>query len=493
MNNVLVLPLLIPLCTAALLLFFKNKIRFQRWFSLLSILATAASAGILMYQVRADGIQTLYMGGWLPPYGIVFAADMLAALLVLTTTIVAAFCLLYSFGTIGEQRERYYYYPFFQFLLVGVNGSFLTGDLFNLFVCFEVMLISSYALIVLGGTKKQLRETLKYIMINILSSTLFVAAVAYLYGVTGTLNMADLSLRVEAMGQTGILNVIAVLFLIVFSLKAGLFLFFWLPGSYGAPPAAVSALFGALLTKVGVYALLRTFTLIFHNDPGVTHSWIGWMAGATMLLGAFGAVAYSDVRRIINYNVILSVGLLAFGLAAATEASLNGVVFYLLHDMVAKALLFMLGGLIIYITGTDKLKEMGGLIRSNPAIGWLLFVTALSIAGIPPLSGFPGKLLIVQGGLTDRHYGLTGIALLTSLLSLYSLVRMFMRAFWGEEKDLPNKRQAPVRGLYAVSIGGLFIMMIAIGLGSEWVYRFVSDAGHTLLNPELYIKAVMKE
>ncbi|MFC3769360.1 Na+/H+ antiporter subunit D [Paenibacillus sp. GCM10012303] len=493
MNNLLIWPLLIPLCTAAVLIFFKNNIFVQRWLSAVSLSATTGSAAILLVQVRKEGIQTLYMGGWSPPYGIVFVADMTAALLVLAATVAAAFCLLYSFGTVGEQRERYYYYPLFQFLLVGVNGSFLTGDIFNLFVCFEVMLIASYALIVLGGTKRQLRETLKYMMINILSSTLFVAAVAYLYGTVGTLNMADLSLRVAEIGQSGIITVIAVLFLIVFSLKAGLFLFFWLPGSYSVPPAAVSALFGALLTKVGLYALLRMFTLIFHHDPGITHQWLGWMSAATMLLGAIGAIAYTDVYRILNYNVILSVGFIGFGLSVSNGEALNGVVIYLLHDMIAKALLFMLGGLLIAAAGTSRLEQMGGLIRRRPAIGWMFFITALSVAGIPPLSGFTGKLLIVQGGLKDHAFWLTGISLLTSLVVLYSLVRMFMAAFWGEEK---RPAAAPAAGsprTAYVSTALLLVVMIAMGIGSEWVYRFATDASDTLLHPNTYIHSVLKE
>ncbi|CAM4216463.1 Na+/H+ antiporter subunit D [Paenibacillus alkaliterrae] len=492
MNNLLVFPLLIPLCTAAILIFFKNNIPVQRWLSALSLLATAAAAWTILHQVRAEGIQTLYMGGWLPPYGIVFVADMLAALLVLATTAVGAFCLFFSFGTVGEQRERYYYYPFFQFLLVGVNGSFLTGDLFNLFVCFEVMLISSYALIVLGGTKRQLRETLKYILINILSSTLFVAAVAYLYGVTGSLNMADLSLRVAQAGQDGVLNVIAILFMIVFSLKAGLFLFFWLPDSYSVPPAAVSALFGALLTKVGLYALIRTFTLIFCHDPLVTHNWIAWMAAATMILGAFGAIAYSDVQRIMNYNVVITVGFIAFGLAVASKETLDGVVFYLLHDMVAKALLFLLGGMIVHLSGTSKLKEMGGMIKRYPAVGWMFFIASLAIAGIPPLSGFAGKLLLIQGGLQEQYYWLTGVSLASSFIVLYSLIRLFMNAFWGEEKQLASSPAAVPKSM-VWSVAGLFIIVIMMGFGSEWVYRLASEAGNTLMNPALYIDAVLKE
>lgn len=490
MNNLLIMPLLIPLVTAAVLIFFKNRIGVQRWLSAVSLLATTAAAVMIVAQVRTDGTQVLYMGGWAPPYGITFVADLFAALLVLATVIVGVFCLFFSFATIGAERERSYYYPFFQFLLVGVNGSFLTGDLFNLFVCFEVMLISSYALIVLGSTKRQLRETIKYMLINILSSTLFVAAVAYLYGVVGTLNMADLSVRVAEVGQTGVLNVIAVLFMIVFSLKAGLFLFFWLPGSYRVPPAAVSALFGALLTKVGLYALIRTFTLIFYHEPSITHLWIGWMAAATMILGAFGAIAYSDVYRIMNYNVIISVGFIAFGLAVAAKDSLDGAVFYLLHDMVAKALMFILGGIVIHLAGTHRLKEMGGLIKHYPAVGWMFLVTALAIAGIPPLSGFTGKLLLIRGGLESEAYLLSGISLAVSLIALYSLIRLFMHAFWGKEREDRPYTSAPAAGMVLPAVG-LLIIVIAIGLGSEWVYRVAAEAGTVLFHPENYIDAIL--
>lgn len=493
MNNLIVLPLLIPLVTAVMLIFIPKKIKAQRWISLISVLLNILSALLIIGQVKGQGIQTLYMGGWLPPYGIVFVADMFAALLVLTTLVASAGCLLFAFRTIGEQREKHYFYPFFQFLLAGVLGSFLTGDLFNLFVCFEVMLIASYALIVLGGTKRQLRETLKYILINILSSTLFVAAMAYLYGVVGTLNMAHLSLRVAEAQQGGMLNIIAVLFLIVFALKAGLFLFFWLPGSYSVPPAAVSAVFGALLTKVGLYAMIRTFTLIFYHDPGFTHTIIAWMAAATMILGGLGAVAFKDLHKILNYNVIISVGFIAFGLAVATKDSLDGAVLYLIHDMIAKALMFILGGMIIAAAGTSKLNEMGGLIRKYPAVGWMFFVLVLALVGIPPLSGFPGKVLMVRGGLGDGAFWLTAVAVASSLLVLFSMIRLFMGAFWREDPMLPARDKKNWHSTAYISAAGLLLCVIGLGLGSEWVYSFAGQAGAVLADPSIYIEAVLKE
>lgn len=490
MNNLLVFPLIIPLLTAVALIFGHNRIMLQRWISLVGSLAHLVVSCLIVRQVHLDGIQTLYMGGWLPPYGIIFVADMFAALLVLSTSVVSLACLLYAFRTIGQDRERYYFYPFFQFLIVGVCGSFLTGDLFNLFVCFEVMLIASYALIVLGGTKRQLRETLKYILINIVSSTLFVAAVAYLYSVTGTLNMAHLSVRIAELEQAGILTVIAVMLLTVFALKAGLLLFFWLPGSYSAPPTAVRAVFAALLTKVGLYAIVRTVTLLFPYQPDLIRDGIGLMAMATMVLGGIGAVAYTNIHKIINYNVILGIGFIGFGIAVGNKASMDGVIFYLLHDMLAKALLFLLGGMLIKAAGTDDLREMGGLIKRYPLLGWLFFIVTLALVGVPPLSGFPGKMLMLRGGLESGNYLLTAVAVLSSLLVLYSLIRVFIGAFFGKEKRSETGEES-FKGLLAIT-SGLLVLLVGIGLGAEAVNTFVSQAGHILVTPDLYVEAVLK-
>src|SRR5690606_22141237 len=245
-------------------------------------------------------------------------------ILVMVTSIVALCCLLYAFNSIGKERELFYFYPLFLFLITGVNGSFLTGDIFNLFVCFEVMLVSSYVLISLGGTKIQLRESIKYILVNMISSFLFLVAVAYLYAITGTLNMAHLSARISEVGQDGVMTTVAILLLIVFGLKAGLFLFFWLPGSYGAPPTAIAAIFAALLTKVGIYVIMRVFTLVFYHEPEITHLLIGILAAVTMILGAIGAVAYWDIKRIITYNVVVGVGFILAGVASLTTEGITG-------------------------------------------------------------------------------------------------------------------------------------------------------------------------
>lgn len=283
MSNLILFPILIPLLTGIMLIFFYKKTILQR---IISLLSTSVSIIIVLFmidKIKNEGIQTVNLSNWDAPFGITIVSDMVSALLVLTTNIIAFCCILYSFKGIDRERENYFYYAMIQFLLVGVIGAFSTGDIFNLFVFFEVMLMASYVLLVLGNTKIQLRETVKYIIVNVVASALFVIAVAYIYSVVGTLNMASISERISEVDGSGILTVIAVLFLIVFGLKGALFpLFFWLPGSYYAAPIPILALFGALLTKVGVYSIARTYSLFFYED-----SYVFTLLGSLSLLPLF--------------------------------------------------------------------------------------------------------------------------------------------------------------------------------------------------------------
>ncbi|WP_066056052.1 Na+/H+ antiporter subunit D [Robertmurraya korlensis] len=493
MNNLLLLPILIPLFTAVILIFLNRFTIASRWVSALSFLSTVFVSFLLFQKVQADGIQTLNLGSWEAPFGITLVSDMLSSLLVLTTSVIAFACCLYSFRAIGEEREKFYYYPILQFLIVGINGAFTTGDIFNLFVFFEVMLMSSYVLLVLGGTKAQLRESVKYILVNIISSSLFVITVAYLYSVVGTLNMAHISSRIAEVGQPGILTVIAVLFLIVFGLKGAIFpLYFWLPGSYYAPPAPVLALFGALLTKVGVYSIMRTYTLFFPHDPGYTHELLGALAVITIVVGIIGALAYWDVKKIIIYNIIVAVGVILFGVSVNTTESLTGAIFYLIHDMLIKAALFLLVGIVIAITGTTNLKKISGLIKNYPLLGWMFLLSALALAGIPPLSGFVGKLLIIKSGFGAEAYWGAGIVLMSSLLVLFSVMKIFINGFWGIHRTYEEEEKAPVSWLL-ISPAILVIISVLYGVGAELVYPYILEAAETLTNPSTYINAVMKE
>ncbi|MCY8231601.1 Na+/H+ antiporter subunit D [Priestia endophytica] len=493
MSNYVIWPLLIPLITGIILMFFSRNVTVARTISIVSSLVTTGFSVLLVHLVKTHGILTHELGGWKPPFGIVLVADMFSALLVLTTSIVSLCCILFAFRSIGIERERFYFYSFVQFMIVGVTGAFLTGDIFNLFVFFEVMLMSSYVLISLGGTKLQLRESLKYILVNIVSSALFVIAVGFLYSVTGTLNMADLSVKVAEVGQPGIITAIALLLFVVFAIKGALFpLYFWLPGSYKAPPPVVTALFGALLTKVGVYAIFRVFTLIFYHDQAFTHTIIGYVSLLTIVAGCIGAIAYWDIEKIIIYNIIIAVGVIVYGVTLTTETGIAGALYYLIHDMIIKAALFLLAGAMITITGTASAKKMGGLIKRHPFLGWMFFVAVISLAGIPPLSGFIGKFLLVEGAAQSHSYLFMGILLISSLVVLYSVIKIFIHAFWREPKLTEKEEKGTTKGML-LPIVILLALSVGLGVGAEFVSPYIFEAAKTLMDPSIYIDAVLKE
>lgn len=492
MNNIVVLPMAIPLLFGVLLIFLQKYTHLQRWGTFIILVINSIVSFYILHLIQTEGILRIDFGEWLPPFGILFVADSFSMLLVLVTNIVSAICVVYAFATMEKAQEKLYFYAFVCFLIAGVNGSFLTGDIFNLFVMFEVMLLASYALITLGGKRFQLKESLVYIAINVVSSSLFLIAIAFLYGVVGTLNMAHISERIAEVGQTPLLTVISLLFLIVFSIKSGLMLYQWLPGSYSVPPPAIAALFGALLTKVGIYALFRVFTLMFYHEITVTHKVIGFMAIITLIGGSIGAIAYINIRKIISYNIIISVGFILIGLVVANTTGFEGAIYYLIHDMFAKALLILLGGTMIYLTKTELYDEMSGLIRNHPFLGWMFFITVLALVGIPPLSGFIGKLFIAQSAIEAGEYFLLVVGFLSSLIVLYSLMRIFMNCFWGET-ILSEEEEKPLRKIVLFPCLALTLIVIALGVFPETIAIYVQDAAHTLANPDVYIKAILNK
>lgn len=489
MNNLIVLPMALPILIGIILIFLKPYIKVQRVITIIGLLVTIGISGYVVQLIQTEGIITLDFGNWLPPFGILFVADSFAAILVLVASIVTLICVIYAFSSIGERMEKMYFYSFVNFLLAGVNGSFLTGDIFNLYVNFEIMLLASYALIALGGRKEQLRESIKYVVINIVSSWIFLVGIAYLYAQLGTLNMAHISELISESGQTPMLTVTSLVFLVVFALKSGLLLYVWLPGSYSAPPTAVAALFGGLLTKVGIYVMIRVFTLIFYHEPQITHTLIGILAAATLILGSIGAIAYKDIRQIVAYNVIIAVGFILVGLAVMTQEALEGSIFYLMHDMIAKSLLFLLAGTMITVTGERRFDNMSGLIRNYPTFGWMFFIVMLSLAGVPPLSGFIGKLLVGEGTIEVGSYILLALAFISSIFVLYSLLRIFLHSFWGET-IISFEEEVPMRKGWMTSFVLLTALMFILGLGVEFFVPYVADAANTLMNPEIYIEAV---
>lgn len=492
MNNIIVLPLIIPIITAVILVFLRENNILQRIITLITMVFVTGISITLLLAVQTEGIMRLDFSGWLPPFGILFVADSFSMLLVITANIVTVICLIYAFSTIGYRHEHMYFYPFVLLLIAGVNGSLLTGDIFNLFVCFEVMLFASYVLIALGGEKIQLRESFKYVLINVLTSWIFLVALAFLYGTVKTLNMAHIAQRVMEVGQDPLITTVAILFLIVFSIKAGLLLFFWLPGSYIVPPTAVQALFAALLTKVGVYALIRTFTLMFPLNQEVTHTLIGIMAGITIIAGCMGALSGKDVYTISTYNVIIGIGFILIGLAVGTETAISGAIYYLIHDMLAKGLLFLLVGTMVYLTGETVVKRMSGLIQYYPLFGWIFFVVLLALTGVPPLSGFVGKILIGTGAIEAGSLVLLAIGFASSIIVLYSLLRIFLASFFGET-TVSEEDKKPIPKGVMVSFILLTISIVYIGVGAESLSIYVQDATRTLMNPSIYIEAILGE
>lgn len=491
MSNLAVLPIIIPLFAGIIVAFFHNKLTIARFLSKLFILMNLFVVAYVTYIVFDVGNIVLETGSWEAPYGIVFVADPLSTVLVLTTNILSVACLFIAPKFVSDKKERYYFYTFVFLLISGVSGAFLTGDLFNLFVFFEVLLMASYGLIVLGGNKIQLRESLKYVLINLFSSIIFVTTVAFLYAVVGTVNMAHIAERVHEVEQQGILTTISIVLFFVFATKAALFpLYYWMPKSYIVPNPVVSALFGALLTKVGIYSIIRIYTLIFDVDVDLTQSFFLIVAGLSMIFGVIGALSTNNIKLLIAYNVIPSIGFILLGLAVFNENGLAGSVYYLVHDMIIKAALFLIVGVIAYIAGTSDLRKMGGFIHNYPVLGWVLFIAAFVLAGIPPFSGFIGKFLLLKGAFEGDHIVMIIIGLLTSLLILYSVMKIFIHGFWGERNE--DLKMKPTTG-FMLPIVFLLIFSVFLGVGAEFVYPYVESTATYLLDPEIYINSVLKE
>ncbi|OEH93667.1 Na+/H+ antiporter subunit D [Bacillus solimangrovi] len=493
MSNLAILPILLPFLTGILTAFFHKKLPLVRSITIIMSIVTLLTSLYIANIVFTDAPILLEAGDWMAPFGIVLVADGLAMTLVIVTDLIAVACAIYAMRSLDEERERFYFYTFFQLLIAGVSGAFLTGDLFNLFVFFEVLLMASYGLIILGGTKEQLRESLKYVLINVFSSMLFVTTVAFLYSVTGTLNMAHLAERVQLAEQQGILTTISILLFLVFATKGALFpLYFWLPKSYAVPNPVISALFGALLTKVGVYSILRVFTLIFIYKTDITHELFIILAGITMLMGVVGALSTYNVKLIVAYNIIPAVGFMIMGIGIYNETALSGTVYYLIHDMIVKGALFLLAGAMIKITGTADLRKMGGLIRNHQLLAWLFLIATVTLAGIPPFSGFIGKFLLIKGGFENGNYIIVGMALLSSLLILLSVLRIFINGFWGEAKLEPHEEKGSEKGMI-LPITLLLTFSVLLGIGAEWFIPYVEQITETLTDPSIYVNTVLKE
>jgi multicomponent Na+:H+ antiporter subunit D len=491
MNALLTLPILIPLATGALCLVIGRRPLWHRRISAIGAAAHFLSALALLAAAHRHGIVVSPVGGWPPPFGITLVADIFGAIMVVLTGLMGLSVFVYSLGAMDEERERYGYYPLLNVLLMGVSGSFLTGDIFNLYVWFEVMLISSFALLALGGERPQLEGAIKYVALNLIASALFLSGIGILYGLTGALNMAALAERLRGMPENGAVIAVAMLFLVAFGVKAAVFpLFFWLPASYHTCPVAVSAIFAGLLTKVGVYALIRVFTLLFIQDPGYTHSLLLVIAVLTMVSGVFGAVSQNEFRRILSFHIISQIGYMILGLAIYTPLALAGSIFYIAHHIVVKTNLFLVSGVARRLGGSYELKKLGGLYAAYPGVAVLFLIPALSLAGLPPLSGFVAKLALVRAGLEAEAWVAVGAALAVSLFTLMSMMKIWNEAFW---KNAPEGEPEgrPVRTMLApiVALAGVTLW---IGLISGPLLDLSARAAGQLLDPTAYVRAVLE-
>lgn len=495
MKNLLFLPLIIPLAAAVLGLLAWRQRQFQRWIGIGATALLTLAGGFILAQVQQQGIITAQAGNWPAPFGITLVADLFSGLMLVGAGVMGLCVTIYSLADAGHHQESVGYHPLLQVLLLGVCGSFLTGDLFNLYVWFEVMLIASFVLLALGGQREQMEGAIKYVALNLIASALLLAGIGLLYGVTGTLNMAHLAIKLHGMPHTGTIPVIAALLFCAFSIKAAVFPFcFWLPASYHTPPVAVITLFSALLSKVGIYVLIRVFTLIFLQETLAGQPLILAAAGLTMLFGAVGALCQPELRRLLAFCVISQIGYLLMGLGLSSQTALAGSLFFMLHIMAAKSALFLTTGAVSRMTGSSRLAELGGLYRRHPLLAALFLIPALSVAGIPPLSGFWGKLALVQAGLHDEQFLIVAVALGVSVLTLWYLVNAWIVLFWKERPaeaeelrslPLPMRRRllAPALALAAVSL--------LAGLLPEPLFRLCNAAAAQLSSPEPYLRAVL--
>ena len=496
MSWLLTLPVVLPFLTAILAFLLRKRGSAARWLSVGGCVGLLLTAGALMVQVWRAGVVTAQMGGWPAPFGITLVADLLSAVMVLITAITGLAVAVYALADIDARREALGYHALFHVLLAGVSGAFVAGDLFNLYVWFEVMLIASFGLLVLGGEKAQLDGGIKYVALNLVSTALFLAGIGLLYGLTGTLNMAHLHLAVGELEAAGPLTAVAVLFMIALGIKAAVFpLFFWLPASYHTPPVAVSAIFAGLLTKVGVYALIRMFTLIFTQDTGYTHGLLLAAAGLTMITGVLGAAAQSEFRKILSFHIVSQIGYMVLGLALYTPLALIGAVFYLIHHIIVKANLFLVSGVAKRLTGSFDLAAIGGLYRSSPVLAVLFLVPAFSLAGFPPLSGFWAKFLLVKASLDVGAYIIAATALAVGLLTVFSMTKIWAEAFWkphpaGKAPALARLTPTERTG-FLLPIAALAGLTVAIGFFPEPFVIFAERAAGQLLEPTDYVRAVL--
>lgn len=490
----LALPIVLPVLGAALSILFGRSRRVQRIIALVILTANVGLALSIMIAVDRDGTLAVQSGGWPAPIGISLVADRLSALLLLVASSMLLAVLFFAIGQPGAERNHVGFQSVYLLLAAGVSAAFLTGDLFNLFVSIEVMLTASYVLITLGARLDQVRSGMTYVVISLLASTLFMAALAYTYAATGTMNMADLSTRIAEL-PSGTRAVLLILLLVVFGIKAALFpLYFWLPDAYPTAPSPVTAIFAGLLTKVGVYAIVRTQTLLF--PPGdLPFGLVAAIAVATMIVGVIGAIAQHDVKRILSFHIISQIGYMLAGVALLSVRGLTAAILYIVHHIVVTTALFLAGGLIEHHGGSSRLERLGGMVRTSPTIAVLFLLPALALAGFPPLSGFPAKFSVMAATVDAEQWFVLGVMIVVGLLTLVSMMKIWVEVFWApatEGDGLPDSDDPWSAGpaLMVVPTIVLVTAVLAIGIFAGPLSDYAGRAATDVLNTASYVDAV---
>jgi multicomponent Na+:H+ antiporter subunit D len=488
-------PILVPLLAAAICMLVGRSRTGQRIAAIGALSVVTVVSAVLLVLVDRDGAQAVDAGGWGGPLGIVLVADRLAVIMLAVASLTLLLVLVYAVGQPGAERNHVGFQSAYMILSAGVFLSFLTGDLFTMFVAFEMMLTASYVLITLGGSQDQVRSGMTYVVLSLVASVLFISAIAFVYMATGTVNMADLSERIPLL-DPGLQHALALLLFVVFGIKAAVFpLFFWLPDSYPTAPSPVTAIFAGLLTKVGVYALIRTQILLFPPEQRPSEV-ILWIAGLTMVIGVIGAIAQYDMKRILSFHIVSQIGYMVMGLGLFTVAGVAGAVFFIVHQVIVKTSLFLTGGLVEHVGGSSRLNRVGGMLANAPVLAVLFLVPALSLAGFPPLSGFIGKFALFDATVASEAWWVVGAAAIAAFFTLFSMMKIWSGVFWnpkeGEPEALPHP---PGRwggpGLMVAPTAVLAGLAVAIGVFGGPIYDLCTRAAEDLLDTAAYRELVL--
>jgi multicomponent Na+:H+ antiporter subunit D len=482
---VVVTPIVGPLLGAAVCLMVPTRRTLQHAIAIASLAVSLAAAVALVLEVRTAGSVAVVMGGWSPAVGIGLVADRFGALVLVVAVAVMLAVKVYAAGQQAPDQRSPFYHPAYLGLAAGVAGAFLAADLFNLFVWFEVLLMASYVLLTLEGNDAQIQSGITYVVLNVIESTVLLAAVGLVYATTGTVAFSELPERLATLpeGTRALLNL---LLLLAFGLKAAVFpLFFWLPDSYPTAASPITAIFAGLLTKIGVFAMIRTETILF---PGGQQTLLLVVASLTMVVGGIGAIAHKEMKRILSFHIVSQIGYMVLGLAIGTPAALAATVFFLVNQIPVKTALFLVEGIVEGETGTSDVDRVSGLVRVSGALGVLFLLPALSLSGLPPFSGFVAKLGIVRSGLDDGQGFFVAVGLAASILTLVSMTKIWVGGFWGDpEPDSLRPGILARRPAMAAATISVVVGTVAVAVFAGPLYDFSLRAAETLLDPAAFV------